>query len=211
MHKSDVSAELQRFILEQDIINYNAALPSTEVLNQYLEKYRIYLRLMENGIPVTFFVNNLGTNKATDITATIEFPNQVNAFEFDDILEMPEPKGPKKPDNLIKKAYEKYNQERAFALDIDMNRFVLNNKMPDMSSLLATPFKNGNTIYSSMEIEDNIVKIEQKRGIVHTRSEWFSGAYIVPMNAGEYEAKVTLMCAEYENPEETVIRFVIEE
>ena len=73
------------------------------------------------------------------------------------------------------------------------------------------PFKNGNTVFSSIEIEDNIVEIEQKQGIVHTKLDYFYGAYIFPMIAGEYEAKVTLMCAEYECPEETTIKFIVEE
>ena len=83
--------------------------------------------------------------------------------------------------------------------------------LPDFSSLVASPFKNGNTIYSSIEIEDNIVEIVQKQGIVHSKFDYFYGAYIIPMMTGEFEAKVTLMCAEYEDPEETIIKFIVEE
>lgn len=57
--------------------------------------------------------------------------------------------------------------------------------------------------------KDNIVEIEQTQGIVHTKFDYFNGAYVVPFCQGEYEAKVTLMCAEYQDPEETIIKFVV--
>ena len=50
--------------------------------------------------------------------------------------------------------------------------------------------------------------IETKRGIVHTRWDSFGGVYLVPMKKGEFKAKATFMCAEYENPEEMEITFV---
>ena len=79
--------------------------------------------------------------------------------------------------------------------------------LPDISTYIASPIR-ANSIYESIEIEDNIVAIEQKQGIVHTKFDYFSGACIVPLVTGEYESKVTLMCAEYEEPEETIIRFI---
>ena len=45
---------------------------------------------------------------------------------------------------------------------------------------------------------------------MHTKFDFFPGGYIVPVTPGEYEAKVTLMCAEYEDPEETTLRFIVE-
>jgi len=44
---------------------------------------------------VTFYVNNLGNAKATVVTVTIAFPEQVNVFGLDDIIETPELEGPK--------------------------------------------------------------------------------------------------------------------
>ena len=65
--------------------------------------------------------------------------------------------------------------------------------------------------YSDIEIDNNYVEITPKNGIVHTKFDYFPGAYIIPKEVGEFEAKVTLMCAEYEDPEKTTIRFIVEE
>ena len=57
---------------------------------------------------------------------------------------------------------------------------------------------------------DELAEIGQTQGIVHTKSDYFTGAYVVPFGKGEYEAKITLMCAEYQDPEETKIKLVVE-
>lgn len=210
IRKSDVPLDLHRYVSNEAIKEYNASLPSKEEMEKYLANYKVYLRLMENGIPVTFFVNNLGTAKATDVSVTIEFPEQVRVFDFEEIIETAEPSAPKKPENPIDIAYKKAERERAFALELGMSGLSGFGAIPDLSAYIASPIR-ANSIYESIEIEDNIVEIEQKHGIVHTKFDYFPGGYIVPVIPGEYEAKVTLMCAEYEDPEETTIRFVVEE
>ena len=211
LSRQNIPIEISGRVSDQAIREYNDSLPSKEELEQYLNYCRIYSRIKENGIPITFFVNNLGTSKATDVTATIEFPDQVRVLEADEAIDMPKPKAPEKGENPIQKAYLQAEREMAFALDLKSSNFGKFGSIPDLSAFVASPFKNGNTIYSSIEIEDNIVEIEQKQGIVHTKFDYFYGAYIVPMIAGEFEAKVTLMCAEYEDPEETTIKFIVEE
>ena len=67
-----------------------------------------------------------------------------------------------------------------------------------------------NSIFESMDISGNMVSIESKNGIVHTKWDSFRGTYIVPMKKGRFKAKVTFMCAEYEDLEETEVSFVCE-
>ena len=132
-------------------------------------------------------------------------------IEVDEAINMSEPQAPQKGENPIERAYQQAEQEKISAMDSHMKILGPHWEIPDISSLIASPFKNGNTINSSIEIEDNIVEIEQKQGIVHTKFDYFYGAYIVPLCTGEYEAKVTLMCAEYEDPEERIIKFIVED
>lgn len=211
LSRTDIPAEVIGRISDDAIKAYNASLPSKVELEEYLRAYQIYLRIKENGIPITFFVNNIGTAKATDVSVTIEFPDQVRVLNIDEAVEVAEPKAPEKGEDPIQKAYSQMEHERAFALDLMSSSTRGFESLPDISALVASPFRNGNTIYSSIEIEDNIVEIEQKQGIVHTKFDYFYGGYIVPFAAGEYEAKVTLMCAEYKDPEETIIKFIVEE
>lgn len=210
IRKTDVPLDLHRYVSDQVIEEYNASLPSKEEMGKYLDNYRIYLRLTENGVPITFFVKNLGTAKATDVSVTIEFPNQVQVFDYEEIIETAEPSAPEKPENPIEKAYKKLEKERSFFLDHGMSGLNGFGVIPDLSAYISSPIR-ANTVFESIDIENNIVEIEQKQGIVHTKFDYFSGGYIVPVVPGKYEAKVTLMCAEYEAPEETTIRFVVEE
>lgn len=211
LRKSDIPLEVTRFISDQDIRDYNASLPSEGEIKKYLEEYRNYLRLTENGVPMTVLINNLGTAKATDVSVTIEFPDQVRVFECEEIIEEPEPKMPKMPEDIIEKAYKKAERERAFAWDLDIPGLRALGVTPDLSALIRPSDFRANSAFESFDIEDNIVEIEQKQGIVHTKFDYFPGAYIVPTVSGEFEAKVTLMCAEYEDSEETTIRFIVEE
>ena len=207
LSRSDIPIELRKRVSEQAIQDYNDLLPPKDELEQYLEKYLKYLRIKENGIPVTIFVNNLGTAKATDVSVTIEFPNEVQVLDTNIVIDMPEPKAPHKGINPIQRAYAQVYQEPASALDLAMKGFSGLSSLPDLSALVA-PIRN--TILSPIEIENNIVEIVQNKGIVHTKFEYYPGAYIVPFLPGKYEAKLTLMCSEYKDPEETIIKFVVE-
>ena len=204
--KSDLPPDLLRDVSDQAIKDYNASLPTKNEMEKYLSNYKSYLRLMENGVPITFFVNNLGTAKATDVSVTIEFPDQVRVFDFEEIIETPEPSAPKKPEI----PYKKVKKEMGFSLKTGMAGLNGFGAINNISSYITSPIRPS-SIYESMSIDDNIVEIEQKQGIVHTKFDFFSGGYIVPIMSGEFEAKVTLMCAEYEDPEETVLRFVVED
>lgn len=212
LSRKDIPVDISRRVTDQAIREYNESLPSNDELDKYLSTYRIYSRIKENGIPVTFFVNNLGTAKATDISVTIEFPDQVQILNADVVVDIPEPKAPEKGEDPVQKAYMQAEHERAFALDLKPSYFRGLGDRFDLSSISsALPAITSNNIFESIDIEENVVEIEQKRGIVHTKFDWFIGGYLVPLVVGEYEAKVTLMCAEYEDPEETTIKFIVEE
>jgi len=212
LSKQDIPADIRRRVSDQAIREYNESLPTKDVLEKYLNEYRLYLRIKENGRPVTFYVNNIGTAKATDISVSIEFPDQVLILNADVVFDMPEPTAPPKGEDPIQRAYLQEERKIAFALDLKPTNFGGFGGGFDFSAISSTlPAITGTNVFESIDIEDNVVEIEQKRGIVHTKFDWFIGGYIVPLVAGEYEAKVTLMCAEYENPEETTIKFVVEE
>lgn len=208
-----VPDEIKQYVTEEDIKNYNLALPTKDEIQKYIEACRIYKRIKQNGIPITLFIHNIGNAKATDISAIIKFPKQVRVFDIYEIGDLGELKGPKKPENPIDNAKKLYEKEDVFALDINLpNLFGGISEEIDYSALAASVSNlTKGSIFESMEIENNTVYLEQRQGILHTRFDYYEGAYIVPMEPGEYEARVTLMCAEYEEPEETTIKFVVEE
>ncbi len=209
--RADIPVGYESVISDEDIKKFNEELPSKEQIEEYLWLYQTYLRLKENGIPLTFFVNNLGTAKATDISVSIEFPDKVRVINIDEIIDLPEPKSPEMPEDIIKVARKRISSNNSSISEMfQVPNYGLPN-LRDFSEIMTAPFKNGNTIYSSITIQDNIVEIENKKGIVHTKFDYYYGGYIVPLEAGEYEAKVQLMCAEYVDPEKYTIKIIVEE
>lgn len=210
---SDIPPELSRYVPEESIRTYNQSLPSKEAIQEYFKEYALYLRVKENGIPITFFVNNHGTAKATDVNVSIDFPEEVRVFRIDLVEKYEEPKGPELPENPIETGRKRAELERAFALDLKIPDYFGGTGIDysEMSKGLLQPMPQVTNMFESIEIQENFVDIEDKRGILHTRFNYFPGGYIVPIFPGEYEAKVTLMCAEYVDQEETTIKFIIEE
>lgn len=210
--RNDFPPILESYISDDEIQKYNDSLPAKDILQDYLCRYKVFLQLKETGVPVTFFVENLGTAKATDISIKIEFPEQIRVFDIKEIIDLEEPTAPQKPENLIQKAYERANAaETAFTKMFSNLKFDnLAEPIIDYSLITDSMEVIGNGgLFELIEIIDNTVEIEQRKGIVHTKDDWFRGAYIVPMAVGTYEAKVTIMCAEYEKPEEMSIKFKV--
>jgi len=206
---SDFVGKLRGQVTEEEIREYNAALPSKEELSAYLEEYRAYHMVMDHGIASIFRIRNMGTAKATDVSAAIAFPEEIQVYVIEEVRDMEEPKAPKRPKDLQQVAYERAHKaelimERMYA-KFDQLAPARMDSWPSIDTVSV-----GNSIYESVEVFDNTVEIETRRGILHTRSDWFGGIYIVPMKPGVYKAKVTLMCAEYEEPEERELTFICE-
>ena len=207
--ESDLMMEWNGQVTAEEIKAYNEALPSKKEVEEYIRKYQGYLMIVDHGIKIIVFIDNKGTAKATDVSVTIKFPDEVLVFDVDKVKRMREPEAPQKPRDLQEIAYEREHKS-----DVMMHRLLsplevtgnfIGVELPDLGSCTTV-----NSDYGSVEINDNIVGIETKNGIVHTKYDWFGGLYIVPLTKGEYTAKVTMMCAEYEDPEETELRFICE-
>lgn len=207
--KSDFIGALRDKVTDEEIENYNNSLPSEAEMEKYLEAYRKYHMIADHGIASVITVHNIGTAKATDVSMVIEFPDEIRVFDIDDVRKMKEPKKPKKPRNLQEVAYE-----RAHKSEAGMAKAIAQLEQLSAHGKISLPAFNTytvrNSIFESMDISGNMVSIESKNGIVHTKWDSFRGAYIVPMKKGRFKAKVTFMCAEYEDLEETEVRFVCE-
>lgn len=207
--KEDFHFGLQGQVTDAEIEKYNDALPKKEILDAYLDEYKAYHMIQECGITTIFVINNMGTAKATDVSVKVEFPDDILVFDIDDVRNMPEPEAPKKPRDLHEIAYE-----RAHKSEIAIERMYSQLEQLNRSDTVNWPtlaaVTTGNNTYEPVEIEDSIVEIEPNQGIVHTKSDYFGGIYLVPLKKGEFKAKVTLMCAEYEDPQELDLNFLCE-
>lgn len=209
LSKSDFIGELRGQVTDEEIQAYNQGLPPENEVAAYLDAYRAYHMVVDHGIATTMTIHNIGTAKATDISANIEFPEEIAVYDIDDVRKMDEPKAPEKPRNLQEIAYERAHKSELAVKKMFKQIEGLSAAKPYEWPLI--PISSiGNTYFESVEIYDNKVEIETKKDIVHTKFDWFDGAYIVPVRKGEFKVKATLMCAEYEDPEEMEITFICE-
>ena len=206
---ADFFGELRGKVTDAEIETYNRALPSKEEVEEYLTLYRRYHMVVDHGIATVISIHNIGTAKATDVSVEIEFPEEIQVLDLNEVRKQEEPKAPDKPRDLQEVAYERAHKAEMAMIKTFTQLEQLGNVKPfNLSDLSANIFHG--TIYESVDIYDNIVSIETKNGIVHTKWDSFRDIYIVPMKKGEFKVKVTFMCAEYENPDETELVFLCE-
>ena len=207
--QSDFFGELRGRVTDEEIKAYNDALPSKKELEEYLDLYRTYHMIVDHGIASVITIHNIGTAKATDVSLIIEFPEEIRVLDIAEVRKLDEPEGPKKPRDLQEVAYERAHKFETSMLKTlnQLDHFGMINPvdLPDLSAYITR-----NNVFKSVTISDNIVSIELKNGIVHSRWESFNDIYIVPLIKGEFKAKATLMCAEYEDPEEMEITYICE-
>lgn len=184
-------------------------LPTKEEREKYVKDYNLYLWLKENGIATTFYVQNIGTAKATDVSVRIIFPECIRVFKINEIIRISKPKAPERPENPIQRAYMQIEKARKLPWEIEPQEVSRKSSINYLAEALANRLEPA--VIEMIEIENNVVELEDRQGVVHTKVEGFSGAYIIPVSAGNYEAKAIIMCAEYDSPEEKTIQFVVEE
>lgn len=217
----DFSDETRAYITEEDIKKYNGALPDEEELGVYLKKYKAYHLAQDCGIAVTLSVWNSGNAKATDVLVSIVFPEEIAVFDIENIKDMKKPVELKRPQNLEELAYvrelkaKKYMSENAMDnVFAQLNKYRQaaygNENAFDWASIPPLTQIDGQPFDEALTIAGNVVKVESDNGILHSTSGCFGGIYIIPRQKGEFKAKVTLMCAEYEEPQERELIFVCE-
>ena len=207
--QADFVGELRGWVTDDEIKAYNDALPSQEELKEYLDIYRTYHMIVDHGIASVVTIHNIGTAKATDVSVTIEFPDEIRVLDINDVRKLEEPVGLKKARDLQEVAYERAHRSEMAMLkavaQLDQLGIIKSLSLRDLPA-----YSVRNNVFESVYISDNMVSIEPQNGIVHTKWDSFSDIYIIPLIKGEFKAKVTLMCAEYEDPEETELTFVCE-
>ena len=209
VRQADFFGELRGRVTDDEIKAYNDALPKQEEIKKYLDLYRGYHMIVDTGIASAISIHNIGAAKATDVSITIEFPDEIQVMDITDVRKLKEPEGPKKPRDLREIAYERAHRAEA-AMFQTMARLDRFGSMPINRFGINALSLGNHTFFESFDISDNTVNIEIKNGIVHTKYDRFGDIYITPTVKGIFKAKVTLMCAEYEEPEETEITFSCE-
>lgn len=206
LSKADVFPELRSFVSEKAIQEYNAALPSGDVIGQYIRELENYQRIHKGGIAFEIRLENNGTAKATDVRVSIEFPEEFLLFEVPDVGNIKEPAMPPMPKNPI------HDAEREYARRLDPMADIIHKmamSMPayrgiePLSASIFAPIHVSSA--ESMDIYDHVLDIRDGQ-IQHYDLSWHRGIYIVPTAKGKYQIQCSIMCSEYIEPEIKIIK-----
>lgn len=196
---------VKRFARQEEIEEYNKSLPGAEELSAYKTSVEDYVQAKRSCVHINIGIHNDGNSKASNASATIEFPDGVMVYD-EEIMDMEEPKSPKLAKNPITTAKKRMENQRSIALNINTDAFA-GIKIPD-------EFLNGGLIRSirlpkDFSLYDNTVEIDCGT-IIHTKNYWHRGIFLVGKKPGKYQIKCTLMCEEYREPQTELIDFIVE-
>lgn len=180
---------------------YNDSLPSEEILNQYISAKRRYDLSVNHATPVSFSIGNVGHSIASNVFIELTFPDSMIVYDKDGLEALT---APEKPPHAKNPDYE--HLEHAMEMAAKLNKIYFPDPFASQSikriptSLLLR--SDGNTEY----VEGHVLHIRRNQ-IMHTRCTVISDYYVVPLEAGEFEIGVNIICEEL--PEEKVFSFPV--
>ena len=198
----DVPEELKGKVTLEMISKYNAELPSKEVLQEFKNAWRFYRQAKENPISVNFTVCNEGTMKANDIYLEIQFPDEVVIYKNNSEIVAPE--WPKRGKNPIDEYYEKKSSYQNSAV---LARTAFSREMSPIDfDLIAEADSPRKCIYN----DNNSLSIRMNK--LMTNYTWSTGErfYVVPKRRGVFEIVCSVICEEYSESVEQIIRVVVQ-
>lgn len=209
LSKVDIFPEIRSLVSEKAIQEYNAALPSGELIDNYIKEMEKYQRIHKGGIAFEIHVENTGTAKATDVRVRLNFPDEFLLFEVPDVDNVKEPQVPPMPKNPIDEVMREYERRLDPMADM-VHKMALSmptygGTTPLSASLLALA---DTSVSESMDVYDHAVNIENAQ-IQHYDLAWYRGLYVVPTTKGKYQIQCSIMCSEYIEPEIRVIEIEV--
>ena len=216
MSPDDVPDEVKDLVTQEIIDDYNSKLPNKKVIDEYDDRMRIYNEIRKNGQCLDFIISNDGTAKATDINITLEFPKSFIVLKRSEAENLSVPEKPKMPKNPIDEAMmqrqilEKSGAHLQKLLSFMGDSYAgLNFAQPKALSVDAALIDRNFSTDWSVKINGQIVNI-WSHDLLHTYTLTADELCIIPKEKGTFKVKVSKMCEEYIQPEESELEIVVE-
>lgn len=202
----DVPIELRKYVTEESIHEYNNNLPNERTVKNFSDKMMWYEIINNCGVPVYFYIDNIGTLKATNVNIELEFPKELCVYNIEDAAAINMPTVDFMPENPIVKAREKSE----IAYNVFSSSIFSQPRMESICSTIG---------YRNIADFDNFhkAKVFDKNSaegifpsIMHTKGDYLDGIYIVPLKEGKYQVKCYLICEEIEEKQECIIDVIVE-
>lgn len=204
LEMDDVPIEAKTHITQEMLDEYNASLPSKEILEKYKEEYRYYEQVKEHPFDIELEIVNDGNMKARDIRIEVSFPEGIDVYRKKE-RDIPVPQRPSKKKNPIDKFYSsKSNQNDNYATIASRTPSRLSSVF-NMDSLSEMDAPNRH-FYN----DDNSVSIRMED--LMTGYQWdIKDKYIIaPKKRGIFEIVCSCICEEYEKSDVQIIKVIVE-
>ena len=208
----DVPADVKNLISQEILDKYNSQLPDKKTVEDYEKKMCSFNEVQKNGQLLDFIISNVGTAKATDVNVTLEFPKSFFIMKRREAKEWTAPKKPRMPQNPIEETrarkFFKDNAGRQLQQISHLigDSYAFGPKPIDISAAL---LESNCSAYWSVDIEGTKVKVWCKN-LLHTHTQTVDELCIIPMEKGIFKIKVSMMCEEYFQPEESELELAVE-
>lgn len=189
-----------------ELENYNHSLPSNDEVDEYNWRREIFFRIKGTSIDLNIDIENLGTYKANEIFVDIVFPKEILVMYQYDIKDFKHPNSPT-PENPLRRAEEKYKEAQKIknfpfsAYDLGRDFMI-----PQYNPLL----------HSLKEIQTELNKDENKitiriKSLLHTRKVSIDDFAAIPIKAGQFEIKLSIVCEEYTEAKKTIMSIKVKD
>lgn len=201
---SDVPNDVKTHITQEMLDEYNASLPSKEVLDKYKEECRYYEQVKEHPFNIDFEIENSGNMKARDIRIEISFPEEIEVYYKEERnISIPQ-RPPKKRNPIDKFYYERNNINKNNMATFSVKQSILDSALEtEYISQMNSPNKH---FYN----DDNSLSIRMQD--LMTGYEWaIKDKYIIaPKKIGVFEIECSCICEEYEKSDVQIIKVIVE-
>lgn len=200
----DVPLNAKTYITQEMLDEYNASLPSKEILDNYKEERRYYEQVKEHPVDIELEIVNDGNMKARDIRIEVNFPEEIEVYRKKR-RDISVPQRPSKKANPIDKFYySKSNQNDKYPTIVSMASSI-GSSLVDMESLSKMNAPNRH-FYN----DDNSLSIRMEDLMTEYQWEIKDEYIIAPKKRGIFEIECSCICEEYEKSDVQIIKVVVE-
>lgn len=194
---SSVPAELKSYLTEEEVEEYNGAVPDAAEIERKVAEVRRIERTKLSAIVFDITIRNVGSAKGRQVYVDLKFPGEVVLLEKDELddLKFPKLDLPKNPIDKAKKAKAK--------AEAGPFGYGIRDPLAGMFSELSLRHNLASSLVArrrSLRVEGNKVTIWME-DLMHTREFAFSEAVIAALKEGSFMIEATLICEEFEVPQ----------
>lgn len=204
LEMDDVPDEAKTHITQEMLDEYNASLPSKEVINSYKEERRYYEQIKEHPFGIDLKVRNDGNMKARDICIEVKFPEEIGVYRKKE-RDIPIPQWPSKKENPIDKFYYDKNNLNG------SNTAIISSISPQMGGWLGNEYISQTDLpFKHYYNNDNSLSIRMENLMTGYKWEIKDEYIIAPRKKGVFKIGCSCICEEYEKGDVQIIKVIVE-